>query len=176
MKTFADDLSFAHNDATHHGIGAGEAGAFAGQRQRVLHETDVVCVHDLVEKRVGVGFRVEGNHVVDLLAGANEADGQAQFARDGDNDAALGRAIEFRENDSGDANRGSEFARLSKTVLARVASRTSKTSCGAPGITFAAVRFIFSSSAMRFDLVCRRPAVSTITTSEERALAAATAS
>src|SRR5262249_37701047 len=43
-------------------------------------------------------------------------------------------------------------------------------------MTLAAVRFIFSSSAMRLDLVCRRPAVSTITTSAARALAAATAS
>jgi len=80
MKTFADDLSFAHNDATTMDW-AGEAGAFAGQRQRVLHETDVVCVHDLVEKRVGVGFRVEGNHVVDLLAGATKRMGKPVRAR-----------------------------------------------------------------------------------------------
>jgi len=46
-----------------------------------------------------------------------------------------------------------------------VASMTSRTSCGAPGTTFAAVRFILSSSAIRFDFVCRRPAVSTMTTS-----------
>jgi len=52
---------------------------------------------------------------------------------------------------------------LSKTVLPRGGVENQQTSCGAPGITFAAVRFIFSSSAMRFDLVCRRPAVSTMT-------------
>ena len=44
-----------------------------------------------------------------------------------------------------------------------VASSTSSTSCGASGITRAAVRRIFSSSAIRLALVCRRPAVSTIT-------------
>ena len=57
-----------------------------------------------------------------------------------------------------------------------VASKTSSTSCGAPGMTLAAVRFIFSSSAMRLDLVWRRPAVSTMTASAPRALAAAIAS
>src|SRR5258706_16383548 len=40
MKTFTDDLALAHDNATHHGIGAGEAGAFAGQGQRVLHEAN----------------------------------------------------------------------------------------------------------------------------------------
>ena len=44
-----------------------------------------------------------------------------------------------------------------------VASSTSSTSCGASGITFLAVRLIFCSSAIRFSLVCRRPAVSTMT-------------
>src|SRR5712692_43528 len=117
MKTFADDLAFAHDNATYHGIGAGEARAFAGQRQRMLHEANVVCVHGSVEEGISVGIGVEGNHVVDLLAGAHEADGQAQLARDRDNDAALGRAIELREDDSGDANSRSEFAGLSKPVL-----------------------------------------------------------
>src|SRR6266851_6724066 len=44
-----------------------------------------------------------------------------------------------------------------------VASITSKVSCGAPGTMRCAVRFIFSSSSIRFCLVCKRPAVSTIT-------------
>src|SRR6059058_6686967 len=70
-------------------------------------------------KRVGVGFRVEGNHVVDLFARADETNGQAQLARNRHNDAAFGRAIKFRENDTSDADGGSEFARLRKTVLRR---------------------------------------------------------
>ncbi len=57
-----------------------------------------------------------------------------------------------------------------------VASITSRTSCGAEGITRAAVRRIFSSSAIRFVLVCKRPAVSTITQSILRARAAVKAS
>ena len=43
-----------------------------------------------------------------------------------------------------------------------VASMTSSTSWGAPGMSLAAVRRILSSSSMRPVLVCRRPAVSTI--------------
>ena len=43
-----------------------------------------------------------------------------------------------------------------------VASITSSTSWGAPGMSLAAVRRILSSSSMRPVLVCRRPAVSTI--------------
>ena len=77
MKTFADDLALAHDDRTHHGIRAGEADPFAGQRQRVFHEANGVCVHGLIEKRVSVRFHVERNHVADLLAGANEPNGQA---------------------------------------------------------------------------------------------------
>ena len=42
MKTLANNLALANDDATHHGIRAGEAGAFAGQRQRVLHEVLIV--------------------------------------------------------------------------------------------------------------------------------------
>src|SRR6185437_14777203 len=57
-----------------------------------------------------------------------------------------------------------------------VASITRRTSWGAPGITFCAVRFIFSSSAIKLVLVCSRPAVSTITLSVRRALAAFSAS
>ena len=105
MKAFADDLTFAHDDAAHHWIGTGQAGAFAGQGQRVLHEADGVCVHGSVEKRIRVGFGVEGNHVVNLFAGADEANRQAQFARDGDDDAALGGAVELGEDDAGDARR-----------------------------------------------------------------------
>ncbi len=80
MKTFADDLPFAHDDATHHGIGARKPGPFASQFQRVLHEANGVCVHGLVEEGIGVRFRVKGNQVIDLLAGAHEANRQAQLA------------------------------------------------------------------------------------------------
>src|SRR5262245_56032064 len=57
-----------------------------------------------------------------------------------------------------------------------VASRTSSTSCGAPSTSRAAMRRIFSSSAIRLTRVCRRPAVSTRMTSRPRAFPAAIAS
>src|SRR5271167_1143375 len=97
MKSFANNLAFAHEDAADHGVGTREASAFARQLQRVFHESSGVSVHELVEglveKRVRVSFRVEGHHVVDLLAGADKTDGQSEFARDSNHDATFGRAI-----------------------------------------------------------------------------------
>ena len=52
------------------------------------------------------------------------------------------------------------------------ASMTSRVSCGASGMARWMTRRTFSSSAMRLLLVCRRPAVSTRTTSARRASAA----
>src|SRR5580704_1494235 len=50
----------------------------------------------LVEERVDIGLRVEGDEVVDFFAGADEADREIQFAGDGDDDAALRRAVQLR--------------------------------------------------------------------------------
>src|SRR6187402_2834105 len=50
----------------------------------------------------------------------------------------------------------------------RVASSTSSVSCGAPSTSRPATRAILASSAIRFPLVCRRPAVSTSTASYPR--------
>src|SRR5579885_2933506 len=71
----------------------------------------------LSEEGFGVGVGVEGDEVVDLLAGADEADGEAEFAGDGDDDAALGGAIELGEDDAGDANGAGKFAGLGEAVL-----------------------------------------------------------
>ena len=49
----------------------------------------------LVEKGVDIGLGVEGDQVVDLFAGAYEADWEIQFVGDGDYDAAFGGAVEF---------------------------------------------------------------------------------
>src|SRR5256884_384927 len=56
-----------------------------------------------------------------------------------------------------------------------VASMTSRTSCGAPGVR-SAMRWIFLSSSRRLTLVCMRRAVSTSTTPAPRPPAASTAS
>ncbi len=57
-----------------------------------------------------------------------------------------------------------------------VASTTSSTSCGEPSRALASVRSSRCSSPIRFDLVCRRPAVSQSTTSIFSFLARVTAS
>ena len=57
-----------------------------------------------------------------------------------------------------------------------VPSRTSSVSCGASGRRFLMTRTTFFSSSIRLSLVCNRPAVSTITTSAPRVVAASIAS
>ena len=53
-----------------------------------------------------------------LFADADEADRQAEFAGDGDDDAALGGAVELGEDDAGDAGGLGEQTRLLQAVLA----------------------------------------------------------
>src|SRR5712664_2377440 len=117
MKTFAENLALAHYDAAHHGIGAGQASTFARQCQRVLHEANGVCVHGSVKEGICVRLGVERNHIVDLLSSADETNGQAQLARNGDDDAAFRGAVKLGEDDAGNIDGGSEFASLRKTVL-----------------------------------------------------------
>ena len=57
-----------------------------------------------------------------------------------------------------------------------VASTTRSVSCGAPSIRPSITRRTLASSSIRFDCVCRRPAVSMMTTSRPRARPASTAS
>src|SRR5580698_324027 len=72
-----------------------------------------------VEKRIDVSFGVERNEIVDLLAGADEANGHAELAGDGNDDAALRGAVELGQNDAGDADRRCELACLREAVLSR---------------------------------------------------------
>src|SRR5271165_3113671 len=83
------------------------------------HESGVKPPHSkgLVKQGIGVGFGVEGDHVVDFFAGADKTDRQFQFAGNGHDDAALGGAVELGEDDSGDADGASEFAGLRQAVL-----------------------------------------------------------
>ena len=59
----------------------------------------------LLEERVDVLVRREREQIVDAFADADVSDRQLQIVRDRDGDAALGRAIKFREDDAGDAGR-----------------------------------------------------------------------
>ena len=73
----------------------------------------------LIEERGDIGFGVEGEKVGDLFADADVANGDVEFAGDGDGDAAFGGAVEFSEDDAGDAAGFGEFAGLFESVLAR---------------------------------------------------------
>src|SRR5260370_34995772 len=117
MKSFADNLTVVNNDAADSGIGTSEPDAFARKFQRTLHEANVMFVHQLVEKRRCVGFRVERNHVVDLFASADETNGQSEFARNCHDDSALGGAIEFSQHNSRAAYPTGEFPCLCPSVL-----------------------------------------------------------
>jgi hypothetical protein len=77
VKSFSNDFSLADDHTANHGIWTCEATPLARKRQGVLHEANGVFVHDLIEKGVCVRFRVEGNQVVNLFAGAYKADRQS---------------------------------------------------------------------------------------------------
>ncbi len=115
------------------------------------------------KERLDEFLGIERQQVANFLADAHVANGQTQLARDGDDHSAFCGAVEFGEHDSSDACALVNSRACCSPFCPVVASITSKVSCGAPGMMRCAVRRIFSSSAIRFVLVCRRPAVSTIT-------------
>src|SRR5579862_557254 len=84
----------------------------------VASQNWLVASAALVEEGVDIGLWVEGDEVVDLFTGADETDWEIQFVGDGDDDAALGGAVEFGEHDSCDAGVAPEFAGLVQAVLA----------------------------------------------------------
>ena len=84
MKALASDLRFvifsADDYATDGRIGTGQANTVARKLQRALHEANVMLIHELIEKGSGVSLSIEGNHVVNLFADADKADGKSEFA------------------------------------------------------------------------------------------------
>ena len=93
------------------------------------------------------------------------------WPRDGEDDAAFRGAVELGQHDAGDAERVVE-------LLAPAGARSVPGPRRAPAAPRAArrhptrsiTRLIFFSSSIRCDCVCRRPAVSAISTSMRRAL------
>ena len=129
------------------------------------------------QQPLDIGTGVEDTEILRLFANADEADRQAKAPRDRDHDAALGRAVELRDDDAGDADRLAELLGLAQRAFCpRLASSTSSTSCGASGSRRLITRAIFASSSIRCDCVCSRPAVSAISTSVPRAFADCSAS
>jgi len=59
--------------------------------------------HPLVEERVDEGGAVERDDVFEFFSGSGVDDGEFELSSDGEDDAAFGGAVEFGENDAGDA-------------------------------------------------------------------------
>src|SRR5262249_17059456 len=87
----------------------------ASERARSMKRMS--CSFTSLDHEVPFRFRVEGNQVVDLLAGANETNRQSEFARNGHYDAAFGSAVQFRQDDSGNANDAGELPSLGEPIL-----------------------------------------------------------
>ena len=85
--------------------------------QKVVNGSDVLDV-SLTEQRLDKLFRVEGEQVFLLLADADVADGELQFAGNGDDDTSFCRPVEFGQHDARDAGAFGELPRLLQAVLA----------------------------------------------------------
>ena len=71
----------------------------------------------LIDERVDEGGTVEGDDVFDLFADARVNHWELEFGGDGEDDAALGGAVELGEDDAGDAGGFGEEAGLGEAVL-----------------------------------------------------------
>ena len=71
----------------------------------------------LVEEGGDEGVAVEGDEVFELFAGAGVDDGEVEFGGDREDDAALGGAVEFGEDDAGAVGGFGEEAGLLEAVL-----------------------------------------------------------
>ena len=120
--------------------------------------------------------RVEDGQVVDRLAHAHVAHGQAQGLGDGHDDAALGGAVELGQDQALDGDRSRRRPGPGPGRSGRCWRRPPAGSRDRGRSCLRITRATLPSSSIRLVLVCRRPAVSTITTSTPRASAALRAS
>ena len=91
------------------------------------------------DERLDVFLRVERLEIVDALAEADVLHRHAQLLRDGNADAAFGRAVELRQDD----------ARQTR----RLASSTKSVSFAASGVSRSMILRSFESSFIRFTLL-----------------------
>src|ERR1700722_5148116 len=73
----------------------------------------------LIEERIDVGFGVKWHQIVHLFTRANEANGQVEIPGDCHDNAALGRAVQFGQHNSGHSGAVPEFTGLVQAVLPR---------------------------------------------------------
>ena len=71
------------------------------------------------DERLDVFLRVERLEIVDALAEADVLHRHAQLLRDGNADAAFGRAVELRQDNARQTRRLTEDLRLLQSVLPR---------------------------------------------------------
>ena len=118
----------------------------------------------------------EGGQVVGLFADADVFDRQADLLADGDDDAALGRAVELGQDDAGAVDGLGKLCRLADAVLAGGGVEHQQHFVRGVGNLLADRRGgSWSAAAIRFCCVCSRPAVSTMHTSAPVSMACATA-
>ena len=125
--------------------------------------------------RVDEFGRVKEGQVLCLFAKPDVLDREIELLADGDYHAAFGRAVQLGEHDARTTRSiGKPLAWLMPFWPA-VASRTSRTSCGASGICLPITRRILDSWFIKLAWVCSRPAVSTMQISAPVSSARATA-
>src|SRR6185295_19668264 len=91
--------------------------AGAAQLARVVYRTFRRLARVARDQRRGEGARVEFAEILGLFTHADVADRNAELARDGDDDAALGRAVELGEREAGDADGLVKLGGLGESVL-----------------------------------------------------------
>lgn len=111
------------------------------------------------------GLCVKFHQVVDLLADADEADGQTEVLPHRDRAAAAGRAVELGQHHAGGVGGLAELLGLADGVLARNGVEHQQHLKARLGAGLLDAAEILDSSSIRPFLLCRRPAVSAMTMS-----------
>lgn len=105
------------------------------------------------DERLDVFLRVERLEIVDALAEADVLHRHAQLLRDGNADAAFGRAVELRQDNARQARRLAEDLRCCNPFCPVVASSTKSVSFAASGVSRSMILRSFESSFIRFTLL-----------------------
>lgn len=89
-------------------------GVTAAQAVAPFSTSTLQQLHQVID----VSLAIEQREVVDLFAGADEAGGKAELILNGYDNAAFAAAVEFGDNEAGQADGLLEFARLRERVAA----------------------------------------------------------
>ena len=123
------------------------------------------------EKGVYKFFSIENLEILHSFSQADVLDRDTEMIRNTDHDATFGRSVQFGNRQSIHLGCSRKLLGLFKCVLSGRTVQYQQDSCGASGTTFFITFLILVSSFIRLILLCRRPAVSIITTSAPFAFA-----